>query len=118
MTNKNIGVFDASLIYHDLAIYFELPGTTPSLKHRCAIAYLIEKECYVEFSITVNKWYRYAATQMQQYNFNQARKSFHECFDYFLLASMNFENVYLTFSGNYVFVSNFEFDIKSLNKKS
>lgn len=114
---KYVGVFDATLLYHEMAIYFGLPKLVPTLKQRAAIAYLIDKECFVEYHESVNSWYKPVQYQMQFYDFNVARHLFHECFDYFLFGSRGFDNIYLQFSGNNVFVSNFDYDLKRLNKR-
>ena len=116
MSHKYVGVFDASLIYHELAIYIGFPDINPTLQHRLAIAYLIDKECLVEYSESVTDWYRPNVLLLHRYNIQGARRVFHDCFNYFLLGAMNFENIHLQFIGHNVFVSNFPFDLKSLNR--
>ena len=116
MTEKCVGVFDARQVYDELAIYIGYPGRMPTTMQRVAIAYLIDKECCVEFSDSVLSWYRPLAGRMQFHNLDRARHVFHNCFDYFLFGAMNFENIHLQFSGHTVFVSNFDYDLRRLNK--
>lgn len=117
MTKKYVGVFNATPVYDELAIYFGELDLMPSARHRAAIAYLIDKECCVTFAKEFSDWYQPRIHELQFHNLDRARLMFRECFDYFLFATMNFENIHLQFIGHTVFVSNFAFDLKKLNTR-
>ena len=117
MNSNYVGVFDAYSVYSELPANMAFShGITTTLLQRVAIAYLIEKECYVEYNTSVKEWYQGQHHRMQGYDLNAARAVFHQCFDYFLFGAMNFDNIHLQFRGATVFVSNFNFSLKSLNR--